>query len=109
MKNFITLLLVLFACTAMSQSVYVTESGKCFHNSADCASLSKSQPSSVDSVTAVGYGLTPCKKCYKLQTSTTTGTDSGEKTLTGKTIYIGPKGGKYWVDDTGNKHYLPKS
>ena len=108
MKNFIIIILCLVAFTCSAQSVYITETGKCFHKSQSCGSIVSKTSIAIDSTTCINYGLTPCKKCYGIVTSSVS-TDSGTKTITGKTIWIGPKGGKYWLDDTGNKHYLPKS
>jgi len=108
MKKLFTLILLLASVTVMSQSVFITETGKCYHKDQTCGSIVNKVSIATDSVTCVNYGLTPCKKCYSIAT-TSAGTDSGEKTITGKTIWIGPKGGRYWLDDTGAKHYLPKS
>lgn len=108
MKKFITLLLLFASITVMSQTVYITETGKCYHKSQSCGSIVNKISIATDSMICVNYGLTPCKKCYSISTSSA-GIDSGTKTITGKTIWIGPKGGKYWLDDAGNKHYIPKS
>ena len=108
MRNFIIIILCLAALTSSAQQVFVTETGKCFHKSAECSYLSKSTPTAIDSSTVANADYTACKKCYSIAT-TSTATDSGEKTITGKTIWIGPKGGKFYLDDKGVKHYLPKS
>ena len=47
--------------------VYVTSSGRCWHRSAECRSLSRSQVIGVSYGQAVSEGKTPCKLCSGIE------------------------------------------
>lgn len=110
-----------------SQTVYVTNTGKCYHL-AGCSGLRKSMiPMSLDDA-AKSYR--PCSICKPPQVSEQSasagstlesatsqvqaapaqaniynGTPSGDTTATGLPIYTGPRGGRYHISASGKKVY----
>jgi len=81
-------------------TVYITKSGQKYHK-AGCRSLSKSSiPISLSDAKARGYQ--PCSICFR-STITSSNSSSGDRT-----IFTGPRGGKYYISPSGKKVYVKK-
>jgi micrococcal nuclease len=104
-------------------TVYVTKSGAKYHT-ASCRYAKTASPMSLKD--AVARGLTPCAICkpptLKENTSselepsptssptaaTKTSVSSSSSSSSDRTIYTGPRGGKYYINSKGKKVYIKK-
>jgi len=68
----------------------------------------KAEPGSIYCWQHQGYGgSTPTSTQKPTTTTKNTGTSSGTST-SGRTIYTGPRGGKYYINSSGNKTYIKR-
>lgn len=93
--------------------VYITKSGKKYH-SAGCSHLSKSKIE-ITLSDAQKKGYTPCSKCGGKTTERKEENHiekyyapQSDVTPSGKTIYTGPRGGRYHYSKSGKKVYEKK-
>lgn len=101
-------------------TVYVTKSGAKYHT-ASCRYAKAASPMSLKD--AVARGLTPCAICKPptLQENTSSkiapappkpetksSVSSSSSSSSERTIYTGPRGGKYYINSKGKKVYIKK-
>jgi micrococcal nuclease len=89
-----------------STAIVYLKAGKRYH-SADCP-LAAGKPQAISLADAKRRGYKPCSKCGGTPTLPDTAiadTDSDLAHDTGKTIYVGPRGGHYHYSASGNKVY----
>jgi hypothetical protein len=104
--------------TAQDTIVYITKSGKKYH-SANCSYLKGN--GIPKKLSEVRNSHSPCSRCNPTvttlgnqvssshnETNMTTKKSTNEQTKTGKTIYTGPRGGKYHYSKSGKKVYEKK-
>ena len=98
--------------------VYTAAAGKKYHRGG-CSYLRKSKTETQITLgAAVASGYQPCSRCNppilgQESTSSTgsasTSTEStSSSTSSDRTIYTGPRGGKYYINSKGNKTYIKK-
>jgi len=97
-------------------TVYITKTGSKYH-SENCSYLNGNGISK--KLSEVKEKYSPCSKCNPLKSTIvleeknkTTGEKkvaTEKKTTSGKTIYTGPRGGKYYINKNGNKTYIKKN
>lgn len=119
---FISFFVFLFSALLLAQTVYITKTGKKYHTET-CSYLRKSSiPISLKD--AVDRGYTPCSRCNpsilkensKLNTEVKKketikkidSTKASTDTYKGRTIYTGPRGGKYYINKNGKKTYIKR-
>lgn len=96
---------------AKEDSVFVTPSGSAYHKSRSCSYIAGSSSVKAISISEVG-SKHPCSRCYgkaapaTTTTSSTTSSSSKSTTPSGRTIYTGPRGGKYYINSSGKKVYI---
>lgn len=97
---------------AKKDTVYVTPSGSAYHKSRSCSYLTNSSSVKAISIDEVG-SKHPCSRCFgnsansSAEKSTTSSNSSTKNTTpSGRTIYTGPRGGKYYINSSGKKVYV---
>jgi len=118
------LFFILFSyALTFAQTVYITKTGSKYHT-ASCSYLRNSKIP-IELKDAITEGYTPCSRCNPpvLKSKVKNGTqtvvpetnkttiDSSKSTTqstTEKTIYTGPRGGKYYINSHGKKTYIKR-
>ena len=109
----ITITFCLLSVEALAQtstlpdSVYVTPSGSVYHLSKNCSYLTKSTSVKKVSIKEIG-NRHACSRCGQTssQPSALKSSATSTETYNGNKVYTGPKGGKYYINSSGNKVYI---
>lgn len=106
--------LFLLTLSLAAQTVYVTKTGSKYHT-AGCRYLrSSSIPMALSD--AIKY-YSPCSVCKppvkvkkeaEVKKTQEVKSSVSTETYNGKTIYTGPRGGKYYINKNGNKTYIKR-
>ena len=117
--------IILYAILLTAQTVYITKTGSKYHRES-CSYLRKSSiPISLQD--AISKGYTPCSRCNpptlnsnktiksafpdnksnrQVQSKSEVQESSNTVDSKGRTIYTGPRGGRYYINSKGNKVYI---
>ena len=98
--------------------VYITPNGEVWHSTPSCGSLAHSENVKKVPLSSVSATRRPCSKCVhqsgtassvmsSTQPSSSAKSSSGEY-YNGHKVYTGPRGGKYYINSSGNKVYIKK-
>lgn len=112
-------LTVVGTSTANAQApkeVYVVPNGTVWHSTNQCSYLSRSRVINKVSYESVKH-MKPCSRCghatssstqSTVSTHTATNSNNSDETYNGHKVHTGPKGGKYYINSSGNKVYIKR-